>query len=88
MNNGALEIISSSLFFLFSEGALFSAIFFSLLVKGDGTGICSIYRGPFADETFKLKHTGAGLLSMVCVEKNAQVSGMLLSNATDAKCSL
>uniref|UniRef100_A0A8C5GVM3 Peptidyl-prolyl cis-trans isomerase n=1 Tax=Gouania willdenowi TaxID=441366 RepID=A0A8C5GVM3_GOUWI len=33
-------------------------------VNGDGTGICSIYRGPFADENFKLKHTVAGLLSM------------------------
>lgn len=73
VNNNALELISSSHFVLLSEGALFSAIFFSLLVKGDGTGICSIYRGPFADETFKLKHTGAGLLSMVCEEKNAQV---------------
>lgn len=79
VNNSAFELISSFHFVLFSEGALFSAIF-SLLVKGDGTGICSIYRGPFADETFKLKHTGAGLLSMVCVEKNAQVSGMLSSN--------
>uniref|UniRef100_A0A3P8WZI1 Peptidyl-prolyl cis-trans isomerase n=1 Tax=Cynoglossus semilaevis TaxID=244447 RepID=A0A3P8WZI1_CYNSE len=33
-------------------------------VNGDGTGICSIYRGPFADENFKMTHAAPGLLSM------------------------
>lgn len=33
-------------------------------VKGDGTGRTSIYGTSFADESFKLKHNAAGLLSM------------------------
>ena len=37
-----------------------------LYLQGDGTGLCSIYGGvPFPDESFKLKHDKAGLLSMV-----------------------
>ncbi|KAJ2961068.1 hypothetical protein NQZ79_g3571 [Umbelopsis isabellina] len=33
-------------------------------LKGDGTGSMSIYGDKFADESFEVKHTGAGLLSM------------------------
>ncbi|KXJ14297.1 peptidyl-prolyl cis-trans isomerase H [Exaiptasia diaphana] len=34
-------------------------------IQGDGTGVSSIYsEQPFADESFKLKHDNAGLLSM------------------------
>ncbi len=34
-------------------------------INHDGTGLLSVYGGPFADETFKHKHTGPGVLSMV-----------------------
>uniref|UniRef100_A0A3Q3AKS7 Peptidyl-prolyl cis-trans isomerase n=1 Tax=Kryptolebias marmoratus TaxID=37003 RepID=A0A3Q3AKS7_KRYMA len=47
----------------FSELLCFPSL--SLIcLQGDGTGICSIYRGPFADENFKMKHSAPGLLSM------------------------
>jgi cyclophilin family peptidyl-prolyl cis-trans isomerase len=34
-------------------------------IKGDGTGSFSIYGSQFEDENFQVKHTAAGLLSMV-----------------------
>lgn len=33
-------------------------------VNGDGTGVISIYRGPFADRNFKFKPSAPGLLPM------------------------
>ena len=35
------------------------------VLQSDGTGLQSIYGGPFADENFKMRHTSPGMLSMV-----------------------